>query len=406
MKLQSALLCLAYFVQFGLSFSQTSIDTSHHCIYNQPHFQEEPYIFSSGDENLEKMVVEICQAAGVVQDFEVVSASVQGIAAVVDHSGKYLLYSRRYVRNLMSSNQSLLYAMLAHEIGHLVRGHELDGNFRLREESAADEFMGRVLYELKQTGSLAETLNAVRKERFAYAHLLNYGMRSKMIANGWNAADGLLRSKSNLGYLDNEINQNNLPLPLFNLRGCPQFYDMPSSFLSNCMKLEDVDHLLKSSLNQLGYSQLSYYYAPNGFALLTPVEQINKDGLALPGAERWKDYPAGSRFDGVLDYLSSLILPKPGHFRLFIFLVTDQNVRHSGQKIKADEVQAWLQNGGYWLPEVIGSQDFTPGHHLTVLVFEFQAPESTKKLSQQCSNQLFTPVEHLSRAGLLQTFRR
>lgn len=405
MKKQFAFLLLAYCATLNVLSAQTEIDTAHRCLYNQLYFLEEPYIFARGDEAVDRMVADICLAAGVEQNFSVVSASIPGIAAITDDSGKYLLYSRRYVRRLQTSNPTLLYAILAHEIGHLVRGHQLDGSFRLREESAADEFMGRALFQLGQTGALREILDAIQYENFAYAPLLNFGMRNRMIAMGWNAADGVLRSNNNLGFLENEDNLENLPLPLFKLKGCPRSFDFPASDFSSCKLLRDVDRELSGTLKVLGYSQLSYYHVPNGFALLTPVEQIHKNGTALPDADRWKDYPAGGRFEGVLNYLSSLIVPRPGYFRLFIFLVSDQNVRNTGGTIQAEEARVWLQNGGFWLPEEIGSREFTSGHHITTLVFEFEAPESTKQLSELCVNQLLTPEEHLNKSGLMQVFR-
>ena len=44
---------------------------------------------------------------------------------------------------------------------------------------------------------------------------------------------------------------------------------------------------LEAVLQQAGYSELSYYAVPEGFAILTRLEKINTDGSSLPEEERW-----------------------------------------------------------------------------------------------------------------------
>lgn len=227
----------------------------------------------------------------------------------------------------------------------------------------------------------------------------------EVIADGWRASEGLVKAESNLGYLSNEDNRNDLPLPRFELNGCPRHHLFPTSLLEGCEQLKDVDNKITAALRALDYETHSYYYAPNGFALLTPIEQIRSDGTALEGVERWQDFPAGSDFEGILAYLASLVQPQHGYFRLFVFVVADRPIRNSGGDMGADEAKEWLKDGGGWLPPEIGNRLLTANHKISVYIYEFKAPESTKIIAEEC-DPFLTIREHLNRSGLQITLRK
>lgn len=383
--------------------AQSAIDTTRHCIYTETHFSEMPYFFR-GDETIENLIDEICESADVEKDFEVRNASISTIAAVIDDDERYLLYNRSYARKLLKDNPTLLQAMLAHEIGHLARGHKLNDEFRLREELQAAEFTGRALYQLKNAGSLERALNAVQQEDYAYRPLLKNRPLESAIKDGWAAADGMLRSKENLGYFENEDILESLPIPVFKLKGCPRTHQFDRDYFRHCKKLKEVDKILSDGIKELGYEQLSYNYLPNGYAMMTAVEQIRKDGTPLEGTERWQDYPAGGRFEGILDYLSALVLPRPGYFRMFVFMVTDQTIQRDPGHMDGKIARAWLKDGGYELPTSIGNEDFGDRHKITVLLYEFEASEATHMMEQRC-NALITLSQHLTKSGVNGVFR-
>ncbi len=382
-----------------LVYSQSSsIDLSHRCGYTPAEFTDALYFFGN-DPRVEQIVDQICRAAGIPKSFKVQGANVPSVAAIRDESGDYLLYSLSFTRELLDTKPLVLYAILTHEIGHFARDHHLDGRFRLKEESSADEFVGRTLFQLSNFSSLQQVRWAMQQVPFAYEQLYKNGMRDQIISNGWNTADGLVKSNSNLGYLDNETNVEKLPLPVFTLRGCPRSYQYPLENLKGCTKVKDLDKVLVNTLQKLGYEQLSYYSAPNGFALLTPVEQIDRNAAPLTGKERWQDYPSVGSFSGIFDYLSSLVLPKKGYFRLFVFLVSDQNAQREKGKLAAEDARAWLQEGAFWLPDAIGEKPLTSDHRFSILIYEFEAPETTKKLTEKCES-LFTIKAHLDNSGI------
>lgn len=382
-----------------------SANTAHHCIYTSLEFDGESYLLDN-DAQIENIVNEICKATDTPMDFELIHASVASVSVVKDNNKYYLLYSKYYCTNLLKTNPILLYAVLAHEIGHIARKHQLDNIFRISEESEADEWMGRALYKLKNTNSINVAIPAIKQETFSYEIFFPGGLRERIIRDGYHSEDGLARSKGNLGYFENKSNVDNSSLPVFELKGCPQFIDLPLGLFSKASYLKHINQQLISALDQMGYSQRKYYSVPNGFAILTPVEQISPQGDAIKGQARWQDYPSVGRFDGILDYLKSIIIPKPGYFRLFAFVVTDKNIKNEGGKVDKGQASDWLKEGGFWLPDPIANRAFTNNYHVGVFLYEFQATEAIKLLEERCNPNFLSIDSHLRQSGIMNALNK
>ncbi len=395
-----------YFFCTGASVVAQSLDIDlfHHCLYSVENFNDRLYSFGE-EPRVKAMVAEICAVTGVEQDFEVVSATVPTVGAVRDSTKNYLLYSPLYAQRLLDENPRLLYVALAHEVGHFARNHRLDGKFRLKEETAADEFMGRALFHLPAFTSLPFSLELMGLESFAYDSLYAPRKRAEFVSAGWLAEEGLVRSNANLGYLDSKENQDALPIPAFKLHGCPRPFHFPQEVIASCETLADVDELLQVALQQLGYDRHGYFHVPNGFAILTPIEQINADGQALKGEDRWEDYPAGTDYQGILDYLSKLLRPREGYFRLFVFVVSDQNVPRESEKMDSGKAKDWLRSGGDRLPVQIGKDTVSSQHKASVFIYEFTASKAVQRIREYCENRL-PVIDHLTKSGLEQALSR
>ena len=375
----------------------SEIDLTHHCIYDSHQFEETLYP-SIDNQDILEMVAEICEASDIELDFKVIAANVPSIAAVVDGENRYLLYSNVFVR-FLKYKKPLLYFILAHEIGHLVLSHDLNDRFRMNEEMSADEFAGRAMYRLYD--DLPVLLDFIKDEKYAYDTLNPFTERLINIKTGWEISDLLIQSAGNLGFLENKMEDGDLPLPRYNPTGCPKSYVISLDSFSDCKTLKDIDSIISKALDKQGYEQKSYYATENGFALFAPIEQIDKNGKCLEGNARWQDFPARNNFEGILDYFKSLLLPNPGYFRIFIFVVNDQNIIAEKSKMTPEEMKGWLQNGGQWLPDVIGNKILNDSYHVTAQVYEFEAPESTKLMTERCENNLLQPKSHLEKSGVL-----
>lgn len=159
-------------------------------------------------------------------------------------------------------------------------------------------------------------------------------------------------------------------------------------------KLKDVAEYLTRQLQEAEYSDLRFYrIKDSGFAILTRLEQINRDGHPLPGAERWPDYDRLGRLElrrpprSLGEYFVSLFFPEDAHtlqearYRLFAIAVTPDAIRpNPKEKISTELVRRWVSEGDPTLDRTISEKPFKSSYDVTVLVYEFathpdKAPE-------------------------------
>ncbi|WP_223649390.1 carboxypeptidase-like regulatory domain-containing protein [Hymenobacter psoromatis] len=162
---------------------------------------------------------------------------------------------------------------------------------------------------------------------------------------------------------------------------CSTLQRLSNRYFAQAHTLSDVDDILYNALSSATYDDLRYYAAPNGFVLITRVEQINDDGVALPGKERWSpDVPDSIGFS-LVRYLKALFIPTVGHFRVIAFAVTDQPITTYRPAPQEDEARVWLQQGANELDPDVGALPYGRGYHCTALIYEFkQAAELTGSL--------------------------
>jgi hypothetical protein len=176
---------------------------------------------------------------------------------------------------------------------------------------------------------------------------------------------------------------------------------LPKAVFKNRKVLGDVASKLSIALDAKGYAQQSFFSVPNGFALVTQLEQYNvKDGSVRKGNTRWLDYPAREPYSGLFDYLTSIVMPQKGYFRLFVFVVTDQPFGGTEPPVSMLEASAWLSEGFNKLPNLIAGMPFEAAYDVTALVYEFEVPESNRKPVQRCPSPRFNAKTHLQKAGI------
>ena len=159
---------------------------------------------------------------------------------------------------------------------------------------------------------------------------------------------------------------------------CSTLQRLNSRYFAQARTLGDVDDILYNALSSATYDDLRYYAAPNGFVLITRVEQINNDGVALPGKERWSpDVPDGVG-TSLVSYLKALFIPAVGHFRVIAFAVTNQPITTYRPAPQESEARVWLQQGADELDPHVGALPYGPGYHCTALIYEFEQSAELK----------------------------
>lgn len=380
--------------------SRLTLDTARRCVIPGPHIIDRLYRLDSSA-MVVQMVGEILSKVKRPPNFELsaVSTNVPGAAAVVADGKQYLLYYEDYFNELRSSKH-LAYGLLAHEISHLVLGHVLDGKNRLREESEADRFTGAALQAL---GFPLDASLAVA-DLPAYGYALGVEERKKCIEQGWHKSDLYLQSQKSAGFLGNKDVLVSLPLPEFKLPAadCAIIKELAPAYRTRPRNLGEVNNFLCEALQKKGYDQRSYYYLPDGFALVTQLEQCNQNGIPLPGADRWKDYAVPEKITGTWEYLKSLVLPQTSRFRLFVFVVYDKALTSAPDRKLTDtkQAEAWLAQGGSSLPPDMEKWPLKPAHKVTMFVYELTQNSSTRNVTAKCRAD--TAEHYLRTSGLLQ----
>src|SRR5687767_3087768 len=90
-------------------------------------------------------IKDIISVIGLKPNFEVQAANIPNAAAVVYRGKRYVLYNPDFINRLNNAagNKWASISVLAHEIGHHLDGHTLDGRGSRPEiELEADEFSG------------------------------------------------------------------------------------------------------------------------------------------------------------------------------------------------------------------------------------------------------------------------
>jgi len=137
--------------------------------------------------------------------------------------------------------------------------------------------------------------------------------------------------------------------------------------------LGDANRVLQNALRADGYDTMRYLAVPNGFALVTQIEQIDASGDAMPGHLRWPIAATKMGFFhfSVAGYLRALFTENAGHYRVLMFIVTDYPFTQAERHISFDETTAWVNKGTSVLPREISNKPWTRDTACTALVYEF-----------------------------------
>jgi hypothetical protein len=148
---------------------------------------------------------------------------------------------------------------------------------------------------------------------------------------------------------------------------------IPRQFLANLKgltTLSDVDRHLTEALERNGYLESSYYAVPQGFALVTKMEQIKTNGQSSDKAVRWIVARQPLSTFSLQEYLRALFGAAPGRYRIIVFVVTPHPFSQSEAIVTPKEGARWLRQGLDQLPNPIGRLSFE-GLKCTALIYEF-----------------------------------
>ena len=396
---RSFLFCLIFTAFSAQTYAQEllNIPTQNRCTASGTEWDDELYRFEANPK-VQTWITDICAAGGVSQNFEVIQASVENVAAIYDPTTnkRYLLFSQNFIEK---ATRASVYAALAHEIGHHVSEHRLTAAMRNVEELEADEFMGYVLQKLNGFGALEMAQKTIDILPTSYPSVISPEKRREAIKTGWQRAESLLIIKKQGDYA-NDPNYEKLLKAQFPFPPpqCCSPLEIPRSTFGNALKLGDVSSQLIAALNQQGYVYRSFMSVPNGFAIVTQMEQYNADYTHRTDENRWNNAPIGTSFSGYLDYFLRLVMPSKAYFRTFVFIVTTDAITQNKEVVGKDKARDWYSQGINRLPKTVAELPYTEGVEVTALVYEFVVPDSNRQPKQNCPS--VNTQLHLQKSGI------
>lgn len=165
-----------------------------------------------------------------------------------------------------------------------------------------------------------------------------------------------------------------------------------------------VAQRMEQALAANGYTQISYYAVPEGFAMVTQIERIEPDA-ASAAVQRWS-----TQIDPVslipfnLDaYLKALLGKNGDTFRVIVFVFTPTPFTTSGQPIPPGEAMAWVEKGATALPAALAAKPYSVDTVCTALVYEFRISSLGASLQRPGE---FDGARHLRAAGILDALER
>ena len=149
----------------------------------------------------EEVVDNILRQVGLSRNFIVVECpNTENCFAAVVKGQRYIVYDGKFmkrVEDLTHTDWSAI-SIIAHEIGHHLQGHTIDGTgSRPEKELEADKFSGFVMYRLGATLQQASVaIEAFGDEKATPTHPAK-SSRILAIRKGWQEADALANKKVN-----------------------------------------------------------------------------------------------------------------------------------------------------------------------------------------------------------------
>ena len=172
-------------------------------------------------------------------------------------------------------------------------------------------------------------------------------------------------------------------------------------FVRDDSRVGEVAERLDRALDEAGYSERSYFAAPDGFVLVTRMEQLSSvDASPVPGRARWSDEPYRPDFS-LGWYLQTLLQGRVGFFRVVVFVITDRPVVATPDAPDRETATAWLGAGADRLTARIAALPWSQEHAVTALIYEFAVDAGASPETLRPGR--FSAARHISTTGIEET---
>jgi hypothetical protein len=164
---------------------------------------------------------------------------------------------------------------------------------------------------------------------------------------------------------------------------------------SNGSVARRMEHALAAN----GYTLVSYYAVPEGFAMVTQVERIDPDA-ASAAEQRWSTEidPVSLIPFNLNAYLNALLGKNGDSFRVIVFTFTPTPFTTRDKLVSPEAAMAWVDKGATALPAALADKAYGSDVACTALVYEFRISSLGASLQNPSA---FDGRRHLRAAGIL-----
>lgn len=165
-----------------------------------------------------------------------------------------------------------------------------------------------------------------------------------------------------------------------------------------------VARRMEQALAANGYTQISYYAIPDGFAMVTQIERIDAEA-ASAAEQRWSIQidPVKLIPFSLGAYLDALLGKNGDSFRVIVFTFTPTPFVTAATPVAPETAMAWVEKGATALPAALASQPYDAAAASHALVYEFRISSLGARLQNPSA---FTGDRHLRAAGILPVLER
>jgi hypothetical protein len=140
-----------------------------------------------------------------------------------------------------------------------------------------------------------------------------------------------------------------------------------------------------------------YTVGDSGFAYVSRLERIDRDGTPLPDPDRWPSEMTGElKARSIVAYFKSLFVASPGYYRVIAIVVSPRPIAAASEPM-TPQLAGALANGPQVLPRRFRERRIA-GAYGTALIYEFEAKKAQERPRLILSE--VPPVQHLILAGL------
>ncbi len=164
--------------------------------------------------------------------------------------------------------------------------------------------------------------------------------------------------------------------------------------------LGDINGKICDALASNGYDDKTYYCVPDGFALVTHIEQINEDGTSKQPPDRFSLKFSPYNVFSISSYWHALLNAPIGYFRLIIFVVSNKTITPKGALLEA-KAKALVDDGNP-LPKSIKVLPFTDNYSCVAYIYEFMNKQDYAKDTLLVPSDI-SGKQHLEKSGILIT---